>query len=122
MTPRVWLKDAVNGVNSSKYFVTVVQHRTEDSAVTARTGQYAAKVEAKLRQIGDDVFEKTMIEFHSRMWSGRFVRRTADEARKVASAETVRKMVDVPQVQFLDRVDDGPAVVQGQALVIQKNR
>ena len=98
----------------------VAERRAEDSAVTARTGQYAAKVEAELQQIGDDIFEKTMIEFYSRTWSGRFVPREADEATKVASAETVRKTVDVPQVQFLDRVDDGPVVMQCQVLAIQK--
>ena len=90
--------------------------------MTARSGQYAAKVEATHQQIGDDVFEKTMIEFYSSMWFGRFVPRTADEATKVASAETVRKMVDVPQVQCPDRMDDGPVVTQGQVLVIQENR
>ena len=29
-------------------------------------------------------------------------------------------MVDVPQVQFLDQVDDGPVVLQGQVLAMQK--
>ena len=29
-------------------------------------------------------------------------------------------MVDVPQVQFLDRVDDGPVVLQGQVLAMHK--
>ena len=41
------------------------------------------------------------------MWSERVVGRDADEVTKVASAETVGKMVD----QFTDRVDDGLAVM-----------
>ena len=57
------------------------------------TGAYGSALREsgskKLQQIGDDIFEKTMIEFHSRMWSGRFVvLREADEGTKVASLET----------------------------------
>ena len=67
VTPRVGLNDAAEGVDSSRDSVMVAERRAEDSVVTARTGQYAAKVEAELQQISDDICEKMMIEFYSRM-------------------------------------------------------
>ena len=62
-----WLNDAAEGADSPRDSVMAAERRAEDSAVTARTGQYAAKVEAELQQISDDICEKTMIEFYSRM-------------------------------------------------------
>nr|ABV22385.1 unknown [Noctiluca scintillans]ABV22386.1 unknown [Noctiluca scintillans] len=43
----------------------VAERRAEDSAVTTRTGQCPAKVEAELQEIGDDIFSQ---EFETSGW------------------------------------------------------
>ena len=83
----------------------VAERRAEEFAVTACTGQYAAKEKAKPQQISDDLFEKT-IEIYSRKWSD--VRSSVEQIVD-ASVSQVTKEVhgvvrSIPQESIQQRV------------------
>ena len=83
----------------------VAERRAEEFAVTACTGQYAAKVEAKLQQISDDLFEKT-IEIYSRKWSN--VRSSVEQIVDASVSQVTKEIHGVvrsiPQESIQQRV------------------
>ena len=135
-------ENAVGSRRAAWGIITIVEHEgetkgDEQEAVNAR--EYAVKVEAGLQKISDGIFalmDQDLIPsestgepkvFHYKM-KGDYYRylaafATRDAGRQVPMNQKVQKTVDVPQVQYMDKIVGVPSVMQRQVssiLIVQE--